>query len=410
LGFTRFIARRYLFAKKSQQAINIISWISITGVTFCVAAMIIILSAINGLEGLVERIYGSFDADIKITLVEGKTFDSKNFPLDKLKNITEVEFAGEVVEEICILKKGDNWVHAVLKGVDDGFIKSSLPDSLIVNGQANIGDVNTPRVICGEGIANRLSLELTDALGNSSLLKIYAPVRSRKFTPTAKMFEEQSIFLSGIFSVNPEYDYRYIITRKETAQSLMEYGTHISAVEINLHPDSDPTVVKEKIKNIVGNDFTVKTKVEQNALMYQVNQSEKWFAFSMLVFVLVLAAFNIMASLTMLIIDKKNDVMILKSMGATSANIRNIFFFEGFFINLFGGFLGILIGVGVTLLQSNFHLVKMEGTIIDYYPVELQVTDLGFVFMALLIVGIISSWLPVRFLVKRYATGVLKQD
>lgn len=410
MGFTRFIARRYLFAKKSQQAINIISWISITGVTFCVAAMIIILSAINGLEGLVEKIYSSFDADIRVTSVEGKTFDSRGFPLEELKKMDQVEFAGEVVEEICILKKEDNWVHAVLKGVDEDFISTSMPDSLIKEGKASIGTIDVPKVICGEGIAGRLSLNLTDALGNPSLLKIYAPVRSRKFTPTAKMFEEQSIFLSGIFSVNPEYDYRYIITRKETAQQLMEYGTHITAVEVNLKSGADPDEWKQKVEEIVGDKFKVKTKAEQNELMYQVNQSEKWFAFSMLVFVLILAAFNIMASLTMLIIDKKSDVMILKSMGATSSDIRNIFFFEGFFINLFGGFLGIAIGVGVTLLQSNFHLVKMEGTIIDYYPVALQGSDLLSVLLALLAVGSISAWMPVRFLVKRYATGVLKQD
>jgi lipoprotein-releasing system permease protein len=216
--------------------------------------------------------------------------------------------------------------------------------------------------------------------------------------------------MAGIFSVNPEYDYRYIIVRKETAQELMEYGSHISSVELSLKEGSDSETAKDEIQKILGNKYLVKTKAEQNALMYQVNQSEKWFAFSMLVFVLILAAFNIMASLTMLIIDKKNDVMILKSMGATSSDIRNIFFFEGFFINLFGGFLGIIIGVGVTLLQSDFHLVKMEGTIIDYYPVILQWKDLVFVLLALIIIGSISAWLPVRFLVKRYATGVLKQD
>lgn len=410
MGFTRFIARRYLFAKKSQQAINIISWISITGITFCVAAMIIILSAINGLEGLVERIYSSFDADIKITSLEGKTFDSKVFPLEDLKKLNAISFASETVEEICILKNGDQWVHAVMKGVDQDFVKMSMPDSLIVEGDAIISDATLPMVIVGGGISDRLNMELTGALGNRTLLKIYAPVRSRKFTPTAKMFEEAMVPVAGIFSVNPEYDFRYIITKKEFAQELMEYGSHITAVEANLKSGSDPETVKAEIQELVGNKFTVKTKAEQNALMYQVNQSEKWFAFTMLLFVLVLAAFNIMASLTMLIIDKKSDVMILKSMGATSSNIRNIFFFEGFFINLFGGFLGILIGVGVTLLQSNFHLVKMEGTIIDYYPVALQIKDLVFVFIALVVVGIISSWLPVRFLVKRYATGVLKQD
>jgi lipoprotein-releasing system permease protein len=406
LSYTRFIARRYLFAKKSQQAINIISGISVVGITFCVAAMIIILSAINGLEGLVEEIYGSFDADIRITSAEGKTFDARTVSKEKLKNISGVEMMSETVEEICILKSGDQWVHAVMKGVDEEYLKMSLNDSLLISGRADLGGENHAYIISGKGVADRLNLyNMTPGM-----LKIYAPVRSRKFTPTTRMFEEGFFDVAGIFSVNPEYDYKYIILRKELAQQMMEYGTHITAIEISLSENADPVQIKNTITELLGSGFQVKTKYEQNELMYQVNQSEKWFAFSMLVFVLVLAAFNIMASLTMLIIDKKNDVMILKSMGATSSDIRNIFFFEGFFINLFGGILGILIGVGVTFLQMKFHLVGMEGTIIDYYPVVFMWKDLIFVLAALLVVGSISAWLPVRFLVKKFAGGMIRSE
>lgn len=406
MSFTRFIARRYLFAKKSQQAINIISGISVVGITFCVAAMIIILSAINGLEGLVEQIYGSFDADIRITSAEGKTFDSKKISKEELRKINGVEFLSETVEEICILKNGDQWVHAIMKGVDEEYIKMSLHDSLMVDGKAKLGTADLPFIISGEGIASRLNLDRM----NVGMLKIYAPVRSRKYSPTSKMFEEGFFNVSGVFSVNPEYDYKYILTRKETAQEMMEYGSHITAIEIKLKKDIDPEKMKSEIKNLIGDGFTIKTKYEQNELMYQVNQSEKWFAFSMLVFVLVLAAFNIMASLTMLIIDKKNDVMILKSMGATSSDIRNIFFFEGFFINLFGGLLGILIGTGVVFLQMKFHLVGMQGTIIDYYPVEFMWKDLVYVFLTLVVVGSISAYLPVRFLVKRFAGSMIRSE
>ena len=368
--------------------------------------MIIILSAINGLEGLVEEIYGSFDADIRITSAEGKTFDSRKISKEKLKNISGVEMMSETVEEICILKSGDQWVHAVMKGVDDEYLKMSLNDSLLISGRADLGGENRANIISGKGVADRLNLyNMTPGM-----LKIYAPVRSRKFTPTTRMFEEGFFDVSGIFSVNPEYDYKYIIMKKELAQQMMEYGTHITAIEISLSENADPVQIKSEITELLGSGFEVKTKYEQNELMYQVNQSEKWFAFSMLVFVLVLAAFNIMASLTMLIIDKKNDVMILKSMGATSADIRNIFFFEGFFINLFGGVLGILIGVGVTFLQMKYHLVGMEGTIIDYYPVVFMWKDLIFVLAALLVVGSISAWLPVRFLVKRFAGGMIRSE
>lgn len=410
MGFSGFIARRYLRAKKSQQAINIISWISVTGVTFCVAAMMIILSAINGLEGLVEQIYSAFDPEIRITLAEGKSFDANKISIKKIRKIEGVKYVSETVEEICILKNGDQWVHAVMKGVDKEFITMSMDDSLMIDGKADIGDEDIPYVIAGAGIADRLVLSVEAFEDMRGSLTIYAPVRSRKFTPTSKMFEEQRITLSGIYSVNPEYDFRYIIVPKKTAQSLMEYDNHITAVELGLEEGTDPVQVKNDIENLLGPDFEVKTKYEQNELMYKVNQSEKWFTFAMLVFVLILAAFNIMASLTMLIIDKKNDVMILKSMGATSQNIRNIFFLEGFFINLFGGILGILIGTGVTFLQMHFHLVKMEGTIIDHYPVVFIWKDLGFVLITILIIGSISAWLPVRFLVRRFAGGMVKAE
>ncbi len=410
MGFSRFIAKRYLFSKKSQQAINIISGISITGITVCVSAMIIILSAINGLEGLIEKIYSSFDPDIEIIASEGKTFDSKLIPIEKISKIKGVTAYSETVEEICILKNEDQWVHAIMKGVDDEFITMRIDDSLVRDGVANLGTEEIPYVIVGDGISNRLVLNVKNMLGNNSFLKIYAPVRTRKYKPTAKMFEEKNIAISAILHpVNPDLDYKYIILPKKTAQNLLEYGSHITSIEINIDPNTDPIQVKEEIQSLLGNQFKVKTKIEQNELMYKVNQSEKWFAFLILVFVLALAAFNIMASLTMLIIDKKTDIGIMKSMGATSASIRNIFFLEGFFINLLGGVVGIMIGIGVTLVQYHFHLVKMEGTIIDYYPVIFNPYDLIYVIIAIIIIGSISAWLPVRFLIRKYASGFGKE-
>lgn len=403
MGFSRFIAKRYLFSKKSQQAINIISGISIVGITVCVSAMIIILSAINGLEGLIEKIYSSFDPDIEIVASEGKTFDSKLIPLDKISKIEGVVAYSECVEEICILKNDDQWVHAVIKGVDDEFISMRISDSLVDEGHAILGNEITPYVIIGDGIAGRLNLNVQNMLGGNNSLKVYAPVRTRRYRPNAKMFEEKNIEISAILKpVNPEVDYQYVLLPKKTAQNLLEYGTQITSVELNIDANADPILIKEEIQNILGSKYKVKTKIEQNELMYQVNQSEKWFAFLILVFVLALAAFNIMASLTMLIIDKKNDISIMKSMGATSSSIRNIFFLEGFFINLLGGVVGIVVGITITLVQFNYHLVPMEGTIIDYYPVIFNPYDLIYVTFAVVLIGSISAWLPVRFLIRKY--------
>lgn len=381
---------------------NIISWISVTGIALSVAAMIIILSAINGLEGLVNDIFSQFDPDIKITSKEGKTFDSTEFPEEEIKKIPGVVFYSDVVEEICIVKHKEKWIHATLKGVENDFIETSQLKRFVKYGEPVLRDEYDDFCIMGLGIASKLDLQLRQSPGEYSQTTLYVPVRDKKIKLNSNPFNDSTVFVSGLFEVNPEYDIKYIITTKEIASTLLEYKNDISAVEIALEENADPNKIREEIQKITGEKYEVKTRFQQNELLYSVSQSEKWFTFAMLSFILLLTSFNIVASLTLLVIDKKKDIYTLRSMGADNNLIRRIFFLEGIFINLTGAIIGLLIGLSVCLSQKYFHLVPMNGTIIDHYPVALKAIDFILAFGITLFIGIICSWIPVRYLTRKH--------
>jgi len=382
--------------------VNIISWISVSGIALSVAAMIIILSAINGLEGLVNDVFSQFDPDIKITSKEGKTFDGSGFPREEIKKIPGVIFYSDVVEEICIVKHGEKWIHATVKGVEDDFIETSQLKRFVKYGDAVLRDEYDNFCIIGLGIASRLDLQLSQRPGEYARSTLYVPVRNKKIKLNSNPFNDSTVFVSGLFEVNPEYDIKYIITTKEIASELLEYKNDISAVEIALDDNADPDQLRDEIQKITGDKFEVKTRFQQNELLYSVSQSEKWFTFAMLSFILLLTSFNIVASLTLLVIDKKKDIYTLRSMGADNYLIRRIFFLEGIFINLTGAVIGLIIGLSVCLAQKYFHLVPMNGTIIDHYPVALKAIDFILALGITLAIGTVCSWIPVRYLTRKH--------
>lgn len=381
---------------------NIISWISVTGIALSVAAMIIVLSAINGLEGLVNEVFSQFDPDIKITAKEGKTFDSSAFPREEIKKIKGVAYYSDVVEEICIVKHGEKWIHATLKGVENDFIETSHLKRFVKYGEPVLRDEYDDFCIIGLGIASKLELQLSIHPGEYARTTLYLPVRNRKIKINNNPFNDSTVYVSGLFEVNPEYDIKYIITTKEIASTLLEYKNDISAVEIGLEKDVDENTLREEIQKVAGNNFEVKTRFQQNEILYSVSQSEKWFTFAMLSFILLLTSFNIVASLTLLVIDKKKDIYTLRSLGADNSLIRRIFFTEGMFINLTGASLGIILGLLVCLAQNYFHLVPMNGTVIDHYPVALKIIDFILAFSITLLIGAICSWVPVRYLARKH--------
>ena len=392
------IAKRYLIAKKSQNAINIISWISVFSVAIGTFALVVVLSAFNGLEKLVESLFESFDADVRVEVKEGKTFHSNTVNYEDLANISGVKNYTRVLKEVCGVKYKNQQTIVQIKGVDQSYLEMSKIDSNIVEGRTVLQQDNINYAIVGYGISLHLNLNVENGVEN---LTVYAPKRSKISTLNAmnSVYRKQ-ISPAGIFYLSPEYDNKYVITSLDFAQDLLEYDDEISSIEISAKKDADLEQLADELTHFFGDDFNVKSRLEFNQLLYKTNKTEKWVTFLILVFILMIAAFNILSSLSMLIIDKKKDINTLTHLGASKKLIRSIFFLEGILINLTGAFSGLILGVVVCLLQEHVGLIRLEGGIVDYYPVSLNPVELIYIIITVVVIGFLTSWYPVRNLTK----------
>lgn len=403
MRFSFYTAKRYFFAKKSHNAINIISAISVAVITIVSAALIILLSVFNGLEGLIVSLYNSFDPDIKITIKEGKIFDPRQIPEDSIKKIAGVKHYCYAVEENALLKYQDKQYIATVKGVTNDFFQMSGVDSMLVEGDLTLEENNTPFAIAGYGIAYFLSLRVRDFIHP---INIYSPKAGYEISLDLEgSLIKKLIYLSGIFSIQPEYDDKYILVPLSFARNLFNTKNEVSAIEIGLLPNVNVKKVQQKIKEIVGEKYEVKNRYQLHEVLYKIMKSEKLAVFLIITFILIIAIFNVIGSLTMLIIDKKKDINTLRALGATNPLIRRIFLFEGLLISVIGVILGLIIGTFICFLQDKFHLVKLHGSgsfIIDAYPVVLQPMDFIYVFLTVFLIGFLASYLPVRRISKRY--------
>lgn len=401
MNFPFYIAKRYLIAKKSHNVINIISWISVIGVGVGTMALIIVLSAFNGLENLVENLYASFDPDLKIELKEGKTFDLTKFPSEKIKALNSVAFYTESLEEVALIKHEDKQTVATIKGVTPSFYQMSGLDSMLIDGDKETLISSKDYMVLGYGIADKLSLYLTN--GFKKNVSVIVPKKGHKkgLTPDAE-FTRKYAKPSGIFSGSPDFITKYVLVDLVFAQQLLKNKNHVSSIELGIKKGEDWELVKTKVKKIVGEKFEVKTRYELNELIFKTNKTEKWITFLILSFILIIASFNIIGSLTMLIIDKKKDVWILRTMGTNNKTIRQLFFIEGMLINFSGAFAGMLIGAFICWLQITFGLLRLEGGVVEYYPIALEISDFINVSAVVLIIGLLASWYPVRILTKRH--------
>lgn len=402
MNFPFYIAKRYLISKKSHNVINIISWISVVGVGVGTMALIIVLSAFNGLENLVENLYASFDPDIKITIKKGKTFDPQSIPKEKILKIPEVNFYSASIEEITLIKFQDKQTVATIKGVEPDFYKMSGLDTLLIEG--NQKNLTTPvnYAVLGYGIADKLSLFLSASIPKEISLIVPKKGHKKGLTPGAE-FNRKFALPTGIFSVNPDFDTKYVLSSLSFVQKLLKHQQKVSAIEIGLKKGSNADIIKAKIAEMIGGQYNVKTRYELNELLFKTNKIEKWITFLILSFILIIASFNIIGSLTMLIIDKKKDVWILKTMGASNKIIRQVFFIEGMLINLLGAFSGMLLGAFICWLQIQFGLLRLEGGVVEFYPMAIQLTDFINVSIIVLVIGLIASWYPVRVLTRRHS-------
>ena len=400
MNFPLYIAKRYLISEKSHNLINIISWISVSGIAVGTMALIIVLSAFNGLETLVEELYASFDPDLKITILEGKTFSQDEFPKEKILELPEVAFYNSALEEVALIKYQDKQTVATIKGVEESFYKMSGMDSLMIEGARDNNNKSTNNIIMGWGIADKLALFISESVYQ---IGVIVPKRgNKKGLVLGSEFNKKTAYATGIFSVNPDFDTKYVLGELPFVQKLLKHKNRISSVELGLIEGSDWDKVKNKVQHIVGTNYKVETRYEMNELIFKTNKTEKWVTFLILSFILIIASFNIIGSLTMLILDKKKDVWILKTMGANNSVIRKIFFAEGMLINLLGAFSGMAIGALICWLQTTFGLLRLAGGVVDFYPIEMNIMDFVNVSVIVVLIGLIASWYPVRILTRKY--------
>jgi lipoprotein-releasing system permease protein len=397
-----YIAKRYLFAKKSRNAINIISAVSVSGVAVGTMALIIILSVFNGLEGMVNKIFNTFDPDISITASKGKVFTPDSTSILKLSEIKEISAYSLTLEDNVGLKYGDKQSIATIKGVDNNFTRVTHLDSSMYEGEFRLSaGVDQPRAVVGLGVAKYLGLNVNFV----NPLLIYAPRRTAGNNINAEnALIKKYIFPSGVFQVEQEYDSKYFFVPLDFCRDLFEYDNVISAIEIRLKDYTSEPIVRKELEKIFGKDFTIKNRIEQQAVFYKVMRSERLAIFFILTLILVIASFNIIGSLTMLIIEKERDVEILKSLGADNKLIRNIFIFEGWLISILGAASGLVLGFIICWLQQRFGLVRLnsDSLMMQSYPVVLKLKDFITVPFTVLLIGYWAAWYPVRYLTKKY--------
>ncbi|MCO5935577.1 ABC transporter permease [Mucilaginibacter sp. RB4R14] len=402
-----YIAKRYLFSKKQTHAINIISGISILGVLVGSAALIIILSVFNGLESVILSLYSNFTPELKIEPRMGKTFDPNTPYFNALGKDVRVVSYTQVLQEKALIRYSGRSFIATVKGVSDDFLKGRMLDSTIQFGSFTLKDKGENFAVIGSTVQGSLGVSLKNQFTS---LQVFSPRRNAG-TSTDPMndFVFRSIQPSGVFGIQQDFD-DLIITPIEFTRDLLDQPNQVSSLELNYKTGTDLDEVQESIEERIGKSFTVRNRKEQNTELYKTINYERWSIFMILTFVLIIAIFNIIGSLTMLVIDKRKDIAILTSLGANKGLIQRIFFFEGMMISFIGCVTGLALGLIVCLIQKQFGFIKMGSalSVLDAYPVAFKLSDIGLVFFTVTMIAVIASGISSSLSVKRL--GEIKAD
>jgi len=405
VSFPFYIARRYLFSKKSTNAINVISAISVIGVAVATMAMVIVLSVFNGFQDLVASFFTNIDPQLKVVPVKGKTAPADDPILTKMKANPNVAVATECVEDQALAIYHGHQSMVTVKGVEDNFDKlTDFNQVLRGDGDFTLHAANLQYGILGIRLAQNLDM----GYDWDGYLSLYAPMREGQYDPMVSPgFVTDSVMSPGVlFNVmQGRYDKGYIIVSISLARNLFGQQGRVSSLELRLKPGTNFGSAKKQLEQLAQGRYRVLDRFEQQADTFKIMNVEKLMAYLFLTFILIVACFNIISSLLMLIIDKKNDVVTLRNMGATNHQITQIFLFEGRLISLMGALLGIALGLLLCWLQQQFGLVSLGGTagtyVVDAYPVSVHYIDVLFIFITVIVVGWLSSWYPVRYMSKR---------
>ena len=408
MNFPFYIARRYLFSKKSHHAINVISGVSVCGVALATLALVCTLSVFNGFQDLVSMMFTAFDPEIKITAVNGKVFDSQHEQIQLLRELPEIEVFSESLEDNAMVQYKGRQTMVVIKGIEENFNQLTAIDSILYGrGEWILRDEVVDYAVPG--------IELVSVLGTGirflDPLEVYAPKRGAKINVAnpSTSFESSYLHSSGlVFAVNQQkYDASYILTSLSFARELFQYETEVSSIELRLAADTDVKKVKNKIQRMLGTDFLVQDRYEQQADTYRIMEVEKLISYVFLSFILLIACFNVIGSLSMLIIDKRNDVVTLRNLGANNQLISFVFLFEGYMITFFGALIGIGLGLILCFIQQEFGVIPLGSGasagafVVDSYPVSVYASDVVLVLITVLVTGFLSVFFPVRYLTRR---------
>ncbi len=397
MNFPFYIARRYLVSKKSHNIINIISAISLVGVAIGAMALIIVLSVFNGFDRLVVSLFSSFNPSIQVTASHGKTFNLSALPVDRIRQIPGILHLTEVIEEDALMKYKDNQSIVTIKGVSGDYMKMSGIDSMMSEGNFILQDGEKDYAVLGYGLASTLNANLKDYLNP---IAVYVPRRYASFSGGFdNAFNTEVIFPSGYFQIQYEYDIKYAILPLRFVKKLLAYENERTALEIGVAKDADLKPVQAQLEKMLGKNFIVKNRFQQQEILYKIMISEKNYIFMILTLILVIATFNVIGTLSMLILDKKKDIAVLQSMGASQSLIRRIFLMEGVLISLIGALLGLALGAVICWLQIRFGLVRLGGAgssfVVSAYPVHMQVADFIVVFVTVMSIGLLATSYPV---------------
>lgn len=397
LGMGGLFAWRYFRAKKTTNAINIISWISIVAIMVGTTALILVLSVFNGFEGLVKSLYSSFYPDLKISPATGKNITLTAAQLQKLRSVKGVKNISLVVEEKALLTNGEAQANAVLKGVDQNYIYvAGVPDH-IIRGEFNLGTPDAPRLVLGAGVENAVGVQSDRSI--EPLLLYTGKKGSVDMQNPLNSVSSGQVYASGTFIIQQEFDNKYVLTNLRFVQQMLGLSPETySAAEMAILPNTDVEEVQQAIIKTLNTNYKVQTRYQQNSSLYSVMQSEKWVIYAILSLILVVAAFNMIGALTMLVLEKKMDITTLHALGGSRGFIQKIFLTEGLLLAGIGGGIGMLLALGIALAQIHFQLIPLQGGsfLISYFPVELHGADFLLVGITVMVIAFIASWIPAR--------------
>lgn len=378
--------------------------ISVACVAVVTAALIIILSAMNGLTDLVKTLYNSFHPEIRITAVKGKTFILDSSDVIAIKKLTNVVWYNEIVDENVLVENEDRQLKVTMRGVSDSYVKDTRFDTTVRQGNYDLHPNGRTGAVVGSEIGARLNL------GELSPLNIYVPKRDRSLSIDfdnldESPFNKDLVYVSGLYSVSSDFDGKYVILPIDKVRELMDYTKESTSAEIGVKTGTDPDEVVEQVQKILGTKYLVQNRYSQNELLFNTLKSEKVWTFMILLFILLIATFNTIGSLTLLIIEKKKDIGVLWSMGADTTILRRIFFTEGLLISVTGTLIGSLLGLGLCFLQQRFGFIQLTpGFVIEAYPIRVALKDILLIIASVTAIGLLAAWYPVQVYTKKYQT------